>query len=147
VVEEIRGTADARQIRIDSEVPEGSRIVASRSLLGQAVANLVQNAIQYSPSRTAVRIGVETADGTTTISVYDQGSGIAEKHLPRLFERFYRVDAGRAREAGGTGLGLAIVKHIAMAHGGRVSVQSRLGEGSVFRLHLPDAPPDAAGDD
>lgn len=147
VVDEIRGTADARQIRIDHAAPEGARIFASRSLLGQAVANLVQNAIQYSPPRTAVRIDVETNDDTTTISVRDQGSGISEKHLPRLFERFYRVDAGRAREAGGTGLGLAIVKHIAMAHGGRVSVQSRLGEGSVFRLHLPNAPAAAETDD
>ncbi len=69
--------------------------------------------------------------------VEDQGIGIAKKHQPRLFERFYRVDKARSRNMGGTGLGLAIVKHLAQAHGGRISVESTLGEGSVFTIHLP----------
>jgi two-component system phosphate regulon sensor histidine kinase PhoR len=71
------------------------------------------------------------------ISVQDYGIGIAQKHLPRLFERFYRVDKARSRNMGGTGLGLAIVKHIAQAHGGYVKVESKLGEGSRFSIHLP----------
>ena len=71
------------------------------------------------------------------MSVVDEGQGVAREHLPRLFERFYRVDKARSRDLGGTGLGLAIVKHIAQVHGGRVSVDSVLGRGSTFRIHLP----------
>jgi len=147
VIEEIRSTAEAREIRIEQRVPEGAEAVASRVLLGQAVANLLQNAIQYSPAGTTVRVEAEIDASGTVIAVRDEGQGIAEKHLPRLFERFYRVDPGRSREAGGTGLGLAIVKHIAMAHGGRVSVESRQGAGSVFRIHLPPQPPSGADDE
>jgi two-component system phosphate regulon sensor histidine kinase PhoR len=79
---------------------------------------------------------VEAAD-EIVISVSDHGPGVPREHLPRLFERFYRVDRARSRDLGGTGLGLAIVKHIAQAHSGRVSVDSRVGEGSTFRIHLP----------
>lgn len=140
VIEEIRSTAEAREISIESCIAGDASVVGSRTLLGQAVANLLQNAIQYSAPRTAVRVEAESTDQGTVICVRDEGPGIAEKHLPRLFERFYRVDAGRSREAGGTGLGLAIVKHIAMVHGGRVTVESRLGAGSAFRIHLPVQP-------
>ena len=73
------------------------------------------------------------------ISIKDQGIGIAKNHLPRLFERFYRVDKARSRELGGTGLGLAIVKHIVQSHGGRISVESTPGKGSAFTIHLPRA--------
>jgi two-component system phosphate regulon sensor histidine kinase PhoR len=71
------------------------------------------------------------------VSVIDKGQGVAREHLPRLFERFYRVDKARSRDLGGTGLGLAIVKHVAQIHGGRVSVDSVVGRGSTFRIHLP----------
>jgi two-component system phosphate regulon sensor histidine kinase PhoR len=81
----------------------------------------------------------ETAQGIL-IRVQDHGSGIERKHLDRIFERFYRVDKSRSRKLGGTGLGLAIVKHIVQAHGGRVSVESQIGEGSTFTLHLPKIP-------
>ncbi len=142
VVEDLGGAAEARDIRIESEVPAGAEVVGARSLLSQALANLLQNAVQYSPPHTRVRIEVTLeGDDGVTIGVRDEGPGIAEKHLPRLFERFYRVDKGRARDAGGTGLGLAIVKHIAIVHGGRVSVESVQGRGSTFRIHLPRTPP------
>ena len=87
-------------------------------------------------SRVRIEV-VRAGDGRSVIHVRDQGSGIAREHLPRLFERFYRVDTGRSRKLGGTGLGLAIVKHIAQAHHGRVTVESTLGQGSTFSIHLP----------
>jgi two-component system phosphate regulon sensor histidine kinase PhoR len=109
-------------------------------LIVQAVANLVHNAIKYSPSGSKVVVRGYRSNGSVTIAVEDRGTGIEPQHLPRLFERFYRVDRARSREMGGTGLGLAIVKHIAQAHGGSVDVESRLGEGSTFSLRIPAAP-------
>ncbi len=107
-------------------------------LLEQAVVNLLDNAIKYSESDSTVTIeaGHEDDNGVM-IQIHDQGIGIAQKHLSRLFERFYRVDKARSRNLGGTGLGLAIVKHIVQAHHGRVSVESNLSEGSTFTIHLP----------
>ncbi|MEE4111312.1 MAG: ATP-binding protein [Desulfobacteraceae bacterium] len=107
------------------------------TLLEQAAVNLLDNAIKYSPEKSAIRIEALTVDDEIQIRIKDQGPGIAKKHLPRLFERFYRVDKARSRKLGGTGLGLAIVKHIAQAHGGNVTVESELGKGSTFTLHLP----------
>jgi two-component system phosphate regulon sensor histidine kinase PhoR len=104
----------------------------------QAVLNLLDNAVKYtnrSPAR--IKLRADIVDRELRIVVSDQGIGISRKHLPRLFERFYRVDKARSRHVGGTGLGLAIVKHIAQAHGGRVTVQSELGHGSTFTLRLP----------
>ena len=106
-------------------------------LLEQAVVNLIDNAVKYSAEGSAVSVRLELAGDEIVISVADQGHGIPREHLPRLFERFYRVDKARSRDLGGTGLGLAIVKHIAQVHGGRVSVDSILGRGSTFRIHLP----------
>jgi len=108
-------------------------------LLEQAVVNLVDNAVKYSPEGSAVEVVLIEATDEIVIGVRDQGQGVPREHLPRLFERFYRVDKARSRDLGGTGLGLAIVKHVAQAHGGRVSVDSRVGEGSTFRIHLPRA--------
>jgi len=105
--------------------------------LEQAVINLIDNAIKYSQSHSQILIKVGSVDGEIRIAIIDQGSGIDKKHLPRIFERFYRVDQARSRDVGGTGLGLAIVKHIAIAHGGSVSVESTPGQGSVFTIHLP----------
>ena len=107
------------------------------SLLEQALVNLLDNAIKYSEPDSAIYLKANLNDAEVKIIVEDRGIGIAKKHLPRLFERFYRVDKARSRNLGGTGLGLAIVKHIAQAHGGNVSVESTLGEGSVFTIHLP----------
>jgi two-component system phosphate regulon sensor histidine kinase PhoR len=106
-------------------------------LLEQAVVNLLDNAVKYSDPEKAVLLQARTSGNEIQLSVRDHGIGIEKKHLPRLFERFYRVDKARSRAAGGTGLGLAIVKHIAQAHGGHVTVESRLGEGSLFTIHLP----------
>jgi two-component system phosphate regulon sensor histidine kinase PhoR len=110
---------------------------ADRRALEQVVTNLVDNAIKYSPERSHVRVGARGEDGQVAIFVADTGSGVAAEHLPRLFERFYRVDAGRSRELGGTGLGLAIVKHLVEAMGGTVGVKSQLGRGSTFSIRLP----------
>jgi two-component system phosphate regulon sensor histidine kinase PhoR len=107
------------------------------TLLEQAAVNLLDNAIKYSPEKSTIRIEAGNTNGEVQIRFQDQGMGIAKKHLPRLFERFYRVDKARSRKLGGTGLGLAIVKHIAQAHGGSVSVESELEKGSSFTLHLP----------
>ena len=106
-------------------------------LLEQAVTNLVNNAIRYSRPDTSVQISAEATAQGVVIRVRDQGAGISKEHLPRLFERFYRVDKARSREMGGTGLGLSIVKHIMQVHRGHVEVESELGKGSVFALHLP----------
>ncbi len=105
-------------------------------LLEQAVINLVDNAIKYSEAGSTVRIEGRSDGRQTQIQVRDQGCGIDREHLPRLFERFYRVDKARSRRAGGTGLGLSIVKHIVKAHHGRVTVDSVPGQGSTFRIIL-----------
>jgi two-component system, OmpR family, phosphate regulon sensor histidine kinase PhoR len=106
-------------------------------LLEQAVVNLIDNAVKYSPEGSAVEVGLTETDDEVVLFVVDHGPGVPREHLPRLFERFYRVDKARSRDLGGTGLGLAIVKHIAQAHGGSVSVDSTVGRGSTFRIHLP----------
>ena len=106
-------------------------------LLEQAVVNLLDNAVKYSDPGREVRVWTATENGEVTINVADRGCGIAGDHLARVFERFYRVDRARSRKLGGTGLGLAIVKHIAQAHHGRVTVDSTLGIGSTFTIHLP----------
>jgi two-component system phosphate regulon sensor histidine kinase PhoR len=109
----------------------------NRPLVEQAISNLVTNAIKYSPNGTVVRLKARGAGEEVQIAVEDEGPGIEEHHLDRVFERFYRVDKARSRRAGGTGLGLAIVKHIAELHRGRVSLESVLGRGSIFTFHVP----------
>jgi len=137
VVEDLGSAAAAKSIEVAVSGETTRLLLANRSLIEQALANLVSNAIRYSGERTTVRIAIADDGGLVRISVSDQGPGIAAKHIPRIFERFYRVDRARARAQGGTGLGLAIVKHIAAIHGGRVEVASQVGEGSTFSLLLP----------
>jgi len=132
-----RTQADEKRIRIELAGDEGLEAMVDPVLLEQAIVNLLDNAVKYSDSEKAVQVRAQAVDYEIQIQVQDYGIGIEEKHLPRLFERFYRVDKARSRALGGTGLGLAILKHIAQAHGGHVAVQSRLGEGSRFTLHLP----------
>jgi two-component system phosphate regulon sensor histidine kinase PhoR len=117
--------------------PEARRVDADPTALRQVIANLVENAVRHT-SRGAVSVSVEDpANGGSTIRVSDTGSGIAVEHLGRIFERFYRVDSGRARGEGGTGLGLAIVRHLVEAHGGSVGAESIVGQGTTITVHFP----------
>jgi two-component system phosphate regulon sensor histidine kinase PhoR len=103
----------------------------------QALINLLNNAVNYSGAGSCIRAGAYRKGEELIIEVKDEGIGIPAEHLDRIFERFYRIDRARSRDAGGTGLGLAIVRHIALFHGGNAEVESHAGEGSVFRLRLP----------
>jgi len=103
----------------------------------QMLVNLLQNAINYTPEGGKITLEGRRGEGGIQLEVADTGVGIPPEDLPRIFERFYRVDKGRSRELGGTGLGLSIVKHIAEAHGGRVFVDSQVGKGSRFTVSLP----------
>ncbi|MDI6795653.1 MAG: ATP-binding protein [Desulfatibacillaceae bacterium] len=129
--------AAAKQISITLATGEPVMAFADCNLVEQAVVNLLDNAIKYSNPGSIITLSTGSDEGYSTICCEDQGIGIASEHLPRVFERFYRVDKARSRQMGGTGLGLAIVKHIAQAHGGFVKAQSELGRGSVFSIHLP----------
>jgi len=133
--------AGAMAKKIEIELSCAEEIVAKidSQLLEQAVVNLIDNAIKYSSEGKTVWVEASQMGNETLISVRDQGCGIEKRHLPRLFERFYRADKARSRQMGGTGLGLAIVKHIAQAHGGHVTVESIPGKGSTFSIHLPMA--------
>ncbi len=118
---------------------------ADREALQQVFGNLIANALKYAASGARIQLGARPAEGMVEFYVRDYGPGIASEHLPRLFERFYRVDKARSREGGGTGLGLAIVKHIVLNHGGTVRAESDLGHGSTFFFTLPETVRQAAG--
>ncbi|MBN1242760.1 MAG: PAS domain-containing protein [Spirochaetales bacterium] len=123
--------------RVSLVCPEDLEADMNPGLLEQAALNLVDNALKYAPQGTLVELSVRDEGGLLAIEVADRGPGIPPGDAERIFERFYRLDKGRSRESGGTGLGLAIVRHIALAHGGTVSVRPRAGGGSVFRLEFP----------
>lgn len=143
-----------RRVRLEAQLdPDAIAAPADAGQLGQVVRNLLENALRYGPAGGTVRLSVARAappvDGTAArfpprpgvvLSVADDGPGIAREHIPRLTERFYRVDRGRARHAGGTGLGLAIVKHIVNRHRGQLLIESEEGVGSTFRVWLPAEP-------
>lgn len=133
--------AAAKELRVSVACPAYVRARINAPLLEQGLTNLIDNAIKYSERGAEVRVEVTEAQGEISIAVVDAGCGIAAQHLPRLFERFYRVDKARSRQLGGTGLGLAIVKHIAQTHGGRIEVESKPGAGSTFRITLPALDP------
>ena len=117
--------------------PDVGRIFGDEQQLVVALSNLISNAIKYSPNNTRVGIGARRVDDMIEISVTDQGPGIPDSDLDRIFERFYRVDPARSRDTGGTGLGLAIVKHVCANHGGDCVVWSQVGQGSTFTLRFP----------
>jgi two-component system phosphate regulon sensor histidine kinase PhoR len=119
-------------------IPE-AEVLADSYAIHQVFANLISNALRYAEGGKKVLIGAEEHPGSVEFYVQDFGPGIASEHLPRIFERFYRVDKARSRESGGTGLGLAIVKHIVLNHGGTVRVESSVGHGSTFFFSLPKA--------
>jgi len=122
---------------VQLECAEELLLPADPLLLTRAVVNLVSNAVAYSEPGGRVLVRGERVGSAVAISVRDWGVGIAREHLPRIFERFYRVDRGRSRERGGTGLGLAIVKHVALVHGGTASAESEPGRGSTFTITIP----------
>jgi two-component system phosphate regulon sensor histidine kinase PhoR len=133
--------ASKHGVKLDNKVAEGFYVTADRRRLEQIIINLVDNAIKFNHPGGSVTVAADTGeDGQYQfIRVCDTGAGIPAEHLPRVFERFYRVDQARSREAGGTGLGLAIVKHLARAHGGEAYVTSDIGTGSEFSIKLPVA--------
>jgi two-component system, OmpR family, sensor histidine kinase SenX3 len=135
-----RPLAQTSSILLVAGGDQGLTVLGNAEQLTTALRNLIANAIAYSPQQTQVGIAVRGIDGHVEITVTDQGIGIPEGDLERIFERFYRVDAARSRATGGTGLGLAIVKHVASNHGGSVSVWSVEDAGSTFTLQLPLAP-------
>ena len=136
-VDQCLTTSNARKIGISVSSEVSVTVFGDRDQLLMAIHNLIENAINYSPENTNVSISTTIEGGIVTISVADQGIGIPESDLERIFERFYRVDPARSRETGGTGLGLSIVKHVAIKHGGDITVWSSPNVGSTFALRLP----------
>lgn len=136
-IDQCQFLADTRDVEIVRGPRTDVSVVGDRTHLIMALHNLIENAINYSPDKTRVTINSTVENSIIEISVVDQGVGIAETDLNRIFERFYRVDPARSRETGGTGLGLSIVKHVIAKHGGEVSVWSSAGVGSTFAIRLP----------
>jgi two-component system phosphate regulon sensor histidine kinase PhoR len=126
-----------RRIALVNEILPDTMVDADPVRLDQMLTNLIDNAIKFNRESGTVTVSSASTDTSVTISVADTGEGIMSDNLQRIFERFYRIDRGRARDVGGTGLGLAIVKHLARLHGGEVTVASKLGHGTVFTIELP----------
>ena len=125
-----------RDIKVTVDCP-AIEVQADRGRLSTALSNLIDNAIHYNKPGGQIQILVHIQNGTLDLAVTDTGHGIASEELPRIFERFYRVDKARARDSGRTGLGLSIVKHAIEGQGGTIRVTSRLGSGSTFTIHMP----------
>lgn len=138
-VDRARTGAAAKGMEFDVGGDSGAQVFGDHTMLVQAVRNLLDNAVAYSPPGTHVGVGVRTREGLVEIAVVDQGIGISAEEQDRVFERFYRVDPARSRDTGGTGLGLSIVKHVAADHGGDVQIWSQPGRGSTFTVRLPVA--------
>jgi signal transduction histidine kinase len=135
----VSAAAGKKNISMQTNIaPAASVIHADRTALEQILLNLVENALRHTPEGGKITVETAQARNGVILSVTDTGTGIAPEHLPRIFERFYRADSGRSREAGGTGLGLAIVKHLVEAHGGSVSATSVVGSGTTVRLFFPE---------
>lgn len=122
------------EVRTAADVPP---VPADRTRMEQVFANLLDNAVKYTDPGGSITVNITRLDGSVKVVVRDTGIGIPSKDLPRIFERFYRVDKARSREMGGTGLGLAIVKHIVLQHGGDIHAESTLGEGTSIIFTLP----------
>jgi two-component system phosphate regulon sensor histidine kinase PhoR len=137
IMEEAARISGERNHRIGAEVEKGLALRGNEQELRSAFSNLVFNAIHYTPAGGAISVRWRNTDTGPCFEVEDTGIGIAAHHVPRLTERFYRVDAGRSRSSGGTGLGLAIVKHVLLRHEARLAIESAPGKGSVFRCQFP----------
>lgn len=138
-VDQNRVAAESSRVTIVSGGDAGAEVYGDEPLLAVALHNLIANAIQYSPKGSRVGVGVKNADGIVEIAVTDQGIGIPDDELDRVFERFFRIDPARSRHTGGSGLGLSIVKHVVQNHGGDIRVWSQPGSGSTFTIRLPEA--------
>jgi two-component system sensor histidine kinase SenX3 len=143
-VDQNRVLADTNLVTIASGGDAGAQVYGDEALLVVALDNLISNAVQYSPKKSRVGVGVSATNGVVEIAVTDQGPGIPESERDRVFERFYRIDDARSRQTGGTGLGLSIVKHVAQNHGGDLRLWSQVGSGSTFTIRLPEASDAAA---
>ena len=138
-VDQNRVAAESSRVTIISGGDAGAQVYGDEPLLAVALHNLIANAIQYSPKSSRVGVGVSHGDGIVEIAVTDQGIGIPDDELDRVFERFFRIDPARSRHTGGSGLGLSIVKHVVQNHGGDIRVWSQPGNGSTFTIRLPEA--------
>jgi two-component system phosphate regulon sensor histidine kinase PhoR len=140
VFEQMELSAKSKNIKLILESNKSHYLVnADKFRIRQVLINLISNSIKYGKENGITKVTLQNENQKIIVSVADNGIGIEEKHLPRIFERFYRVDKGRSREQGGTGLGLAIVKHIIEAHKQTISVQSKIGEGTIFAFTLDEA--------
>jgi two-component system phosphate regulon sensor histidine kinase PhoR len=144
VLEEVAGAlselARSKEIVVRCEATDAGVVEADADRLRRILENLVENALKYTPAGGRIDVTARASDGSVVFEVTDNGPGISAEHLPRIFERFYRVDKARSRELGGTGLGLSIVKHLAESMGATVTVESTPGEGSRFSVRLPRRP-------
>jgi two-component system phosphate regulon sensor histidine kinase PhoR len=141
----LRLFADRQGVQLDVQAPDVVPVVrGDRERLGQALLNLLHNAVKFSPAESTVTIRVTPAESEVIVAIEDHGQGIPRTALPRIFERFYKVDRARTRGAGGTGLGLSIARHVVEAHGGRIWAESEEGVGSTFSFAIPVAGPDLA---
>jgi two-component system phosphate regulon sensor histidine kinase PhoR len=139
-LESFRDAARSQGLELSKESGTFHRnVMADREAIHQIFSNLIENAFKYASLGKKVVLGARDAGASVEFYVTDFGPGISSEHLPRLFERFYRVDKARSRESGGTGLGLAIAKHIVLAHGGNIRAESELNHGSTFLFTLPAA--------
>lgn len=137
VIAVLEHQAGVKKLNLTVNVQEDTHIQADREQLKQILFNLLANAVNYTPENGEIALTIEEKEDMVHISIKDTGIGIAKDAIPRLFERFYRVDKARSRNTGGTGLGLAIVKHIVDVHGGKIDVESELNQGSTFHVYLP----------
>jgi len=138
VVHDWKEKLSAKNLKILVDLPSDVQTFrADETRLQEVLYNLLENAVKYSPENGEIRLQMARRGSEIVLSMNDHGVGISKEHLPRIFERFYRVDKARSREPGGTGLGLAIVKHIAQLHGGHVEAESELGKGTTIRVVLP----------
>jgi heavy metal sensor kinase len=146
VYEQLERLARRKQIALDIAAMEEAEVAGDPLWLSQILSNLLNNAIKYTPDGGTVTLALKAVEQEARLSVADTGPGIPEEHLPRIFDRFYRVDSGRSRDAGGVGLGLNIAQWAAQAQGGRIEVESKVGKGTTFTLCLPIAGTPASGE-